>query len=201
MIKVDNGYPFAEPGQDTVPPLALWLIGLGIEMIWNRAFRPTDNAQVERMQAVTANWAEPKQCPDLDHLEAQLETVCQVQRSHYRCRHLGGRTRCEVFAGLEAGGIAYGRLGFKLDRVIAFLAQGHWVRRVSKTGQFTLYKHRYSVGRSHAGTSVWVQLDAEHQQWVVTDRSGVELKRFALGFITRLNLWRLSLDQRTDIKT
>ena len=44
MIKVDNGYPFAEPGQDTVPPLALWLIGLGIEMIWNRAFRPTDNA-------------------------------------------------------------------------------------------------------------------------------------------------------------
>ena len=36
-IKVDNGRPFGDPGSDLVPVMALWLIGLGIDVVWRAA--------------------------------------------------------------------------------------------------------------------------------------------------------------------
>src|SRR3954468_9301443 len=55
-IRVDNGKPFGDPQRCSVPELALWLIGLGIEVVWNRPRTPKDNAKVERMQATTSRW-------------------------------------------------------------------------------------------------------------------------------------------------
>jgi transposase InsO family protein len=49
-LRVDNGLPFGDPGSDLVPVLSLWLIGLGIDVLWNRPYQATDNAKVERMQ-------------------------------------------------------------------------------------------------------------------------------------------------------
>ena len=57
-IKVDNGRPFGDPQMELIPPLALWLIGLGIQVIWNRPGTPQDNAKVERSQGVMARWTE-----------------------------------------------------------------------------------------------------------------------------------------------
>src|SRR3954468_7857520 len=55
-IRVDNGKPFGDPQRCSIPELALWLTGLGIEVIWNRPRTPKDNAKVERMQATTSRW-------------------------------------------------------------------------------------------------------------------------------------------------
>ena len=53
-IKVDNGKPFGDPQRSSVPVLALWLIGLGVEVIWNPPRSPRANAKVERMQGTTS---------------------------------------------------------------------------------------------------------------------------------------------------
>ena len=46
-MKFDNGQPFADTAGNMIPPLALWLLGNGIEPIYNRPNSPRDNAKVE----------------------------------------------------------------------------------------------------------------------------------------------------------
>jgi hypothetical protein len=46
-IKVDNGRPLGDPQLEIIPPLALWLLCLGIKVIWNRPATPQDNAKVK----------------------------------------------------------------------------------------------------------------------------------------------------------
>lgn len=200
-IRVDNGLPFAEPGSDVIPVLALWLIGLGVEVLWNRPRQPTDNAKVERMQAVTAHWAEPRQCASREVLQQHLDAAAELQRCHYRVRRLCGRTRSEAYAGLLAGGRPYQEATFDLERVLHFLAQGQWVRKVGQTGQIDFYGQRWSVGRRYRRQRVSLRLDLDERCWVVRDEEGREIKRLSASFLTAENIWRLSLSQRTMNKT
>lgn len=196
-IKVDNGRPLGDPGSDLVPVMALWLVGLGIDVVWNRPRQPTDNAKVERMQAVTANWAEPEQCADPAMLQRHLDEAAHIQRSLYRCRRLGHQTRAARYPALVAGGAAYAPEAFDLGRVLGFLAKGTWVRKVSQVGQIDFYGQRWQVGAAYRRQQVCLELDVSSQQWVVRDEDDQELKRFASSFISESTLWSLSLSQRT----
>ena len=62
-VRVDNGYPWGSP-RDLPTELALWLIGLGVAVIWNPPAQPRKNPKVERCQGVAAAWAEPQACAD-----------------------------------------------------------------------------------------------------------------------------------------
>lgn len=192
------------PGADVIPVLALWLIGLGVEVIWNRPRQPTDKAKVERMQGLTARWAEPQQCASLEVLQQHLDAAAELQRSHYRVRRLGGRTRSEAYPGLLAGGRPYQEdeeAAFDLERVLRFLAQGQWVRKVNQVGQIDFYGQRWSLGRRHHRQQVCLRLDVEEQCWVVRDEDGRAIKRLSASFLSAENIWGLSLSQRTKNKT
>ena len=52
-VRVDNGYPWGS-SRDLPPELALWLIGLGVEPIWNPPAQPTRNPKVERSNGLTS---------------------------------------------------------------------------------------------------------------------------------------------------
>src|SRR5688500_2077341 len=146
-IKVDNGRPFGDPGSDLLPVMALWLIGLGIEVIHNRPRQPTDNAKVERMQAVTEAWAEPHSCKTIQELNKRLEQTALLQRQQYQCRRLGYKTRAEVYADLlMPSRRAYTPESFDHGAILKLLATGQWVRRVSKVGQIYFYHQRIGVG-------------------------------------------------------
>src|SRR5271157_5277768 len=56
-VRVDNGYPWGS-SRDLPPELALWLIGLGVEPIWNPPAQPTRNPKVERSNGLTQQWGE-----------------------------------------------------------------------------------------------------------------------------------------------
>lgn len=201
VLRVDNGRPLGEPGSDIIPVMALWLIGKGIDLIWNRPRQPTDNAKVERMQGVTARWAEPWQCADRRVLEAHLEQAASIQRSLYRVRRLKGQTRAAAYPALLMGGPPYDREGFDLDRVLSFLAQGTWVRKVSKVGQIDFYGQRWYVGGAYRRQRVTLQLDLPRRQWRVCDEAGKEIKRFDGSFLSEAAICELSLSQRTDGST
>jgi hypothetical protein len=62
-IRVDNGYPWGT-SRDLPSELALWLIGLGVEPIWNPPGQPTYNPKVERSNGVTQQWGELHTCTD-----------------------------------------------------------------------------------------------------------------------------------------
>jgi len=76
---MDNGTPWGT--QSRLPSaLGLWLVGLGIDLIYGRPRRSTDNAIVERNHGVLARWVEAEQCPDFQHCQQHLDWAVVTQR-------------------------------------------------------------------------------------------------------------------------
>src|SRR3954462_14865675 len=102
-IRVDNGAPFGSPNGYALPPLSLWLIAQGVHMIWNKPYRPTQNAKVEKLQDTTSRWAEVTTAHNTEELQQRLEGIVIVQREHYPVQRLGGKPRLEAFPVLLSG--------------------------------------------------------------------------------------------------
>ena len=62
-IRVDHGHPWGSRG-DLPTELGLWLLGLGIELVYNPPRQPQQNGVVERSQEVGQRWADPACCSD-----------------------------------------------------------------------------------------------------------------------------------------
>lgn len=197
-IRVDNGAPWGSPQSDLPPALALWLIGLGVEVIWNRPRRSQENGVVERTHGVLAPWVEPERCPDAVRLQAHIDWAVQIQRERYPA--LDGQTRAAVYPELLKVARPYDPATeqdtWHLDHVRAFLARGLWSRKVSKTGYISLYNWQHSVGRRYAGQTVNVQFDAMQHQWVVSDDHGDELKRFDAPEISQARILALNVTKK-----
>jgi hypothetical protein len=160
-IRVDNGYPWGTP-RDLPTELALWLIGLGLEVIWNPPAQPQMNPKVERCQGVAAAWAEPHTCADPTQLDDHLDWVCQIQSREYPSIH--GASRVESYPQLLVPWRPYQESQetklWELDRVDRWLSQRMWSRRVGQNGVISMYGHRRSLGRAYRGQDVVVRFDS-----------------------------------------
>ncbi len=118
-MKFDNGQPFADTTANMIPPLALWLLGIGIELIYNRPNSPQANAKVERCQGTSARWAEPGQMASAAQLKQRLEEVCYDHVFRYPTRVCGGNTRIVCFPELLQNPKPFQPEQFDLDKVMA----------------------------------------------------------------------------------
>ena len=85
-LRVDNGSPWGS-WSDLPPPLALWLVGLGLRLLWNPPRRPQANGVVERSHGVAQAWAEPRRC---GYFGPQGWLDCDViNRSELKAPHAG----------------------------------------------------------------------------------------------------------------
>jgi hypothetical protein len=177
-LRVDNGTPWGS-WSDLPPPLALWLIGLGREVIWNPPRRPQRNGVVENSQGVGQRWAEPERCHSAAELQARLDEEDGVQREEYP--HELGRPRLQVYPGLAHSGRRYSAAWearhWSWARVLEHLGGYVVPRRVDGSGKIGLYGGKLYVGQVHARTWVAVQFDAAAQQWVVSGAAGAEVCR------------------------
>jgi hypothetical protein len=96
-MRVDNGEPLGAPQPNTTSPLALWLIGQDVDMIFNKPRCPQANAKVERMQEISARWAELHNAHDCFDLQSRLDQAACFHREQFKVSWLGGRTRLAVF--------------------------------------------------------------------------------------------------------
>lgn len=178
-LRVDNGWPWGS-GQDLPPVLSLWLIGSGVEVVWNRPAHPQQNGVVERFNGLIDQWGEPQRCPDFAAWSRSMERVVRTQRELYPA--VEGKSRLmahpELLENLRPYTEAVAR-NWSLEAVQQFLSGGSWKREVNKQGQITLYHRPFSVGSKWARQTVFVRLDPQSGEWVVRDRQGNELKRHA----------------------
>lgn len=181
-IKVDNGLPLGDPSREFVPPIALWLTGLGINVIWNRARTPQDNAKVERMQGVTAKWSQAVKCIGIDSLRQNLHEACRFQREEYPTRVCNGLPRIKAFPKLAEGGRPYYKGLFDFEKVKEFLAKGMWERKISQTGQVDFANQKFSAGRKHAGTFAYITYLKDTHQWSFKDGHGKILRLIPADF-------------------
>jgi hypothetical protein len=179
-LRVDNGQPWGTNSR--VPSaLALWLAGLGIEVVYGRPAQSTDNAVIERTHGVLDRWVMPAQQADMDHLQERLQWAIHTQRERYRSPH--HLTRAQAYPQLYTNPRTYRQQGdercWDVCKVAGYLSHYTFERKVEKYGQITLFAHSYSVGRAHARQMVSIQLDVHRLEWVFRDERGIELTRHA----------------------
>lgn len=169
VIKVDNGRPFGDPTGQRVPLLALWLAGLGVDVVWNRPRTPQDNAKVERSQGTLGVWTEYEKCLNVNQLRETLRREAHFYNHDFGDRRQNGTRRIERFPTMETTGRDYKRNQLCTRRVKQLLAKGMMIRRVSKVGQLHVQSHRFSIGQEHRGRQFRIRFDDLSTEWVLTD--------------------------------
>lgn len=138
------------------PEMALWLIGLGIEMVWIPARCPQDNGVVERAQGTGQNWAEPQTCGSPAELQQRCDRLDRRQRERYPYRD--GRSRWEVYPALQHSGRKYSRRwersAWDVSKVLAVVACQVVQRQVDCTGSVSVYHRTRYVGKPYIGQQV-----------------------------------------------
>ena len=171
--------------------LLLWLIGLQIIPIINRAHRPTDNAQVERCNGI---WFEQVARGQTYTSLAQVQAASDQARQD-RLAHLPSRNpHCQHQAPL----VALPQLNqpripytirtepdlFDIRRVYSYLSHWRWQRIIDSSGQLSLGGFNRRIGSAFCGQVVKVHFDLETALFVASTLQGHELKRFSLPSIT-----------------
>jgi hypothetical protein len=198
-VRVDNGAPWGSVG-DLPTDLALWLIGLGVEVIWNPPRRPQDNGVIERSQGTGKRWAEPHTCRDADELQRRLDDLDAVQRREYPS--VAGKTRIEAFPGLAHSGRPYDPAaeGSLWDRgaVARHLSGYTAVRRADPSGNVSVYNRNRYVGTGLKGRTVYVRLDPDEMAWVFQGRDGSCYRRQPADELSAERIIGLQVTHRRD---
>jgi hypothetical protein len=185
-LRLDNGLPWAN-WNDLPTALALWLVGLGVDLMFNPPRQPQYNGVVEKSQDTGQRWSEPASCQSVDELQARLDLMDRLQREAYPS--LQGRSRLEVFPALRHAPRGYTpaweRRAWDLRRAQDYLAEFVALRQANQRGQVSIYARRVSVGAQHRGQPVVVQYDPDTQVWLLTDQDGRPLREVAAPEICR----------------
>jgi hypothetical protein len=167
--------------------LLLWLVGLGIQPLINRPFRPTDNATVERYHRTwRGDVLIGQSFTDVGAVQRRSDQALEDRCFHLPSRHRGchGRPPAEAYPELLTPRRAYQpereRTLFQLDRVDAYLAQWAWRRQVDSTGKISLANRNHRIGRAYRGQMVKVHFDPDSRDFVVTSVANEELARLQL---------------------
>jgi hypothetical protein len=176
-LRVDNGVPWGSWG-DFPTDLALWVLGLGVDVHWNHPRSPQENGVVERSQGTSERWCEPWQCDSPEQLQERLDRRDRLYRESYPYR--GQKSRMAVFPSLAHSGRpddpAQEATVWAWSRRAEHLASYVVVRRVDSKGQVSLYNRGHYVGKIHAGKDVYVMYDPNRNEWLFADRTGRQLR-------------------------
>jgi hypothetical protein len=199
QLRLDNGQPWGG-GSDVPPDLALWLLGYGIGLHWNRPRHKQGNAVIERGHGVCQRWVEAHTCQSPEELQERLAHFTTLQRERYPA--IAGQSRIAAFPALMAGGRPYDPTqdaeSWDEHRVWAILEPRVWVRRVDKVGRISLLNRALPVGKAWARqeVTVRVQLIDDRPHWHIRDAQGVLLRQHPAPELSRERLLALDVSHR-----
>lgn len=173
-IRLDNGHPFAHTRERDLPTnLALWVVALGIEPIFNRPYSPQQNGTVECMQRVSGYWATPESCATPQELQKRLDKVSFDHVHVYRSRAHGDRTRLERYPQLLTNPRRYKPGMEEVQRACNYLAQFVLRRKVFSNGRVSIAGFQWTVGLKYRGQQVSICFHPHKLCWQVFQSDGV----------------------------
>lgn len=195
-MRVDNGDPLGHSTKLMTPPLALWLIAMDIDMVWNKPHCPQQNGVVENMQGTSSRWVELDKIRDLNHLQIRLDQESFLQREKLPVKRLAKKTRIEAFPELETSRRTYHSDDFDEHRVYNFLSKKMYTRKVSSVGTISHYGHVFSVGAKFKHQYVQLKFDDQNVEWIIYDNQK-EIKRKKAHHLAKEAILNLTVCQRT----
>jgi hypothetical protein len=196
-LRVDNGAPWGSWG-DFPTALALWAIGLGVDVHWNNPGCPQENGVVERSQGTSNRWGEPWTCDTTAELQWRLDRMDRLHRESYPYQKR--LSRMAFFPGLAHSGRPYEPAQeptlWKWSRVSEHLASYAVTRQVDKAGQVSMYNRGHYVGQIHRGKEVYVMFDPNRTEWLITDYDGQQLRTLPAVMLTPQRVMDLNVTHR-----
>jgi hypothetical protein len=158
--------------------LHLWLQALGVELVFSRVRRPTDQGLTERShQLWEGQVLRGGEFAGIAALESALRERRTFLNEHLPCRTLGEVP--PLVAHPEAARprrryqVAWEESRLELGRVWAYLARGRWFRRVASSRTISLGGQVYYLGPGWSPRSqVEIQADPEQRCWRVQSEDG-----------------------------
>jgi transposase InsO family protein len=184
--------------------LHLWLVGLGVTPIINRAHRPTDNARVERQNgtwknhvAVGAQFATLSEAQAATD-EARADRLLWLPSRNKICQGKAPLIACpKLIIPRRAYHPAQERHLFDFERVALYLSDWYWLRQVDQTGCISLANRNVSIGRDYSQQAVKIIFDLETQQFVAQayDDTCTTLHCFSLPEVTADHIMGLAVGE------
>lgn len=169
-VQADHAAVFYEnKGKSPFPTMFhLWLVSLGIDLVFSRKFRPTDQSSVERMHQTMEKQVRRK--------EGFRSFEELIRFTDQRRRQLNQSIPCSTTGKLPPL-VAYPKAGHSgrhyrpevekqlmdLDRVFRFLAQGKWYRKIGRFRKTSVGGKKYHVKNSIPFSTVEVSFENDHQ--------------------------------------
>jgi hypothetical protein len=179
QLQVDHDSVFIDNKTRSPFPtrLHLWLIALGIELVFGRLCRPTDQGMTERShQLWTAQCLKGQFHASWDDLYLALRRRREFLNHDLPCASLNHQPPLVAFPDAAHSGRPY-RPEWEadlldLERVWAYLAQGCWFRKSSKAYTFSLGGQVYYIGKPWQHTQLEITFDAADRCLVCRDEAG-----------------------------
>jgi len=170
-------------------PLHLWLLALGISLLFGRVDRPTDLAMTERShQLWAAQVLEGQTFADWDALYQALTQRLPFLNERLPCATLQGRPPLLAYPEIAKPRRFYRpeceAALLDLTRVYEYLSRGHWFRFSSNVGAVSLGGHWYTLGVPWAKQQVEITFDLATHYLVFHSAKGDEIKRLPLRAVT-----------------
>jgi len=195
QVQVDHESMFFDNTSKSPFPtrLHLWLLALGVELVFGRPRRPTDQGMTERShQLWAAQCLTGQHYPNWHALYQALQQRRDFLNYQLPCASLSQQPPLVAWSQATHSGRAYrpeweGDL-IILDRVWAFLAQGWWFRKVSVAYTFQLGGSVYYVGTPWQHTQLEITFDPTESQLVCSNEAGRLVARCPIQGITAQSL-------------
>jgi hypothetical protein len=182
--------------------LHLWLLALGIEVVFTGIRRPTDHAAIERTHQTMTNQALLGQSwPNQKTLWAGLDERRTVLNHAMPIRALHQLASLQAYPEAAFSGRDYRPEWEKelldLDRVYQYLAQGCWFR-INNAGTVHLGTYEYRFGYRYRGQTMEITFDPSKVAFVCQPEGATEPVTVAARGLTKADLmgdlaWMLAL--------
>ena len=175
-IQTDHASVFYEnKGKSPFPTrFHLWLISLGIPLIFSRKYIPTDQAIVERSHQTLTN--QVIKGSTFESLLA-LHSYCDARRTLLNevlpCSTIGGVAPLEAYPKARFSGKEYHphleKQIIDLDKVYQYLSKGKWFRKAGKNRALHLGGQYYYIKAAQKQSLVQIQFDLKEKLLVFRD--------------------------------
>jgi transposase len=191
QLQVDHESVFVDNKSKSPFPtrLHLWLLALGVELVFGRRSRPTDQGMTERSHQVwDAQCLAGQHYVDWHALYGTLRQRRDFLNYELPCATLDNLPPLVAFPQAAHSGRVYRpeweRDLLDLDRVWAYLAQGRWFRKTSKDYTFSLGGQVYYIGKPWPFTQLEIAFDPADQHLVCHNEAGDLVARCPIKRIT-----------------
>jgi len=192
QLQVDRESVFIDNHSKSPFPtrLHLWLLALGIDLVFGRCGRPTDQGMTERSHQIwDAQCLIGQRYVDWDALYGTLRQRRDFLNSELPCATLANVPPLVAFPHAAHSGRDYRpeweRDVLDLDRVWAYLTHGRWFRKTSNAYTFCLGGQVYYIGKPWQYVQLEIIFDPIDHHMVCFDDAGDLVARCPIQGITR----------------